>query len=58
MRLRENGNDLSKWYIAKMAGAWVVMPPVITEIPDWHKLVATFTTGDEAHAAFARGGQA
>lgn len=57
MTKQRNGCDLTKWYIRKLGSTWLVMPPVIVEIPDWHKLAATFTTGTEAHAAFARGGQ-
>lgn len=49
-----NGEDLRKWYITKCRDTWLVMPPVITEIPDWYTLGATFMTGDEAHAAFAQ----
>lgn len=56
-KAQQNGNDLRKWYITKFRGAWLVMPPVIAEISNWHTLGATFTTGPEAHAAFARGGQ-
>jgi hypothetical protein len=51
------GEDLSKWFISKVRGVWLVCPPVMTDIPDWHTLGATFTTGDEAHSAFARGGR-
>lgn len=56
-KAQQNGNDLRKWYITKFRGAWLVMPPVMAGISNWHTLGATFTTGNEAHATFARGGQ-
>lgn len=57
MSARRIGDDLNKWWITKMRDTWVVMPPVLTDIPNWHTLSITFTTGAEAHAAFARGGR-
>lgn len=54
---RRNGEDLTKWFIVKVRDAWIVCPPVIHEIPNWHRLGGVYTTGNEALTAFARGGR-
>lgn len=51
-----NGDFMRKWYIGKLNGHWLVMPPV-TQDPAWHLRATLFPTGAQALAAFARGGR-